>query len=173
MAKETNNVPAGLITEKGDKYESTVSELDKARREYSTEDWEDYGQIEDEEIEFVATGIGLSNYRQKKDKKGKVVKGKRPYSFVEFFNDEDEEKMAIIFSSPFMADDLLLRPGHVLFDIVAKITGDDKSQYFKVDYKILQETLASIKSMKVKLRYEQSDKGFEWYVPVPVGDIGF
>lgn len=148
----------GLVVDSGKRedYKGTLSELDKARRDY------EYGvtldELEEDEEEATFNGVNLGNIIEPKED------GNRPFAYLEFYDDAKEEKLALPLNFKFKSDKPVIFNGSKIFPLIQAITGDKESTYFKLNYKVLQATIKDIKSITIKGVYVDGDypyTGFE------------
>ncbi|MCE7698282.1 MAG: hypothetical protein K8E24_005400 [Methanobacterium paludis] len=150
-------VSEGLIVDKGTKYESKVDPLDMARRKY--EKYEIPDMCEDEFI-FVANAVRLTPMIKSKN-------GEGCYAYLEFFDDESESKVSTSVNFKYKGDNPTIFMGREepkeitgsrLFQMIRLITGDKDSTYFKINYKILQDTIKTITKATVESVYVELEK---------------
>lgn len=138
MAKKQNK----LVIEAGkrENFKGVLSELDKARRKYD----EGYQLRELVENQESFTGVALSNMIEPKKEDG------NPFAYLEFYNDDDETFTKVGVNFKFKTKTPAIFEGSKLFPILQAVTGDMESTYFKVDYKVLQETLKKITAITIE-----------------------
>jgi len=138
--------------------EGTMSELDKARREYDEE--YQLADLIDEEETF--TGVSLSKIIEPKDK------DKKPFFYLEFYNDDEQTVMKVNGNLKFKTETPMIFKGSKLYPIVSALTNNN-DEYIKINYKELQEEIAKIK--EITITAVEIDTGSFEYVNYEVVDV--
>lgn len=131
----------GLVIDAGkrEEFKGVLSELDKARRNYT-----EYPLRELLEYPETFNGARLSDIIEPKDEDG------TPFAYLEFYDDAKKEVVKISTNFKFKTDTPVFFSGSKVFPIVQAISGNKEATYIKVNYKILQEMVSKITSIKIE-----------------------
>lgn len=138
MAKNQLVVDAG----KREEFKGVLSELDKARRKYDEVALREF-------LEYPETfnGARLSDIIEPKNPDDEDA---NPFAYLEFYDDEKEEVVKISTNFKFKTDTPVFFSGSKVFPIVQALSGNKEATYIKVNYKVLQEMVSKITSIKIE-----------------------